>query len=159
MPKSATARKPKTAPKLTIVRPVVDYLDTKNEILAKVGDLSGFEIAANEVLLAIYLRPETYGGIIAMTDKNRQEDRFQGKASLVLKIGHSCRFVRTDKDTGVTYGIPIEVGDWVVVKPSDAWNMDYSPSMNSTDIKDCVPCRLVFDDQIRAKITHPALVW
>jgi hypothetical protein len=135
------------------------YLDTKQGILDKIGDLSGFEIAANEVMLAIYMRPEGSAGGIILTPRNRIEDRYQAKASLVLKIGHACRFVRTDPDTGVTYGIPIEVGDWVMVKPSDTWSFDYSPSMNSTDIKDCVPCRLVFDDQIRAKIIHPALVW
>ena len=136
-----------------------DYLDTRSEIFAKVGDLSWLTIAANEVLLAIYMRPDTYGGIIALTDKNRIEDRYQGKASLVLKIGAACRFVRTDPATGVTYGIPIEVGDWVMVRPSDTWSLDISPSMNSTDPKDCIPCRLAFDDMIRAKIAHPAAIW
>jgi hypothetical protein len=143
----------------TLLKPVVDYLDTKQEILEKIGDLSGFEIANNEVMLAIYMRPDTYGGIIAMTERNRIEDRYQAKASLVLKIGDACRFVRTDPATGITYGIPIEVGDWVMVRTSDTWSFDYSPSRNSTDIKDCIPCRLVFDDMIRAKIAHPALIW
>jgi hypothetical protein len=137
----------------------VDYLDTKQEILDKIGDLSGFEIAANEVLLAIYMRPDKYGGVIELTNQNRKEDRYQAKASLVLKIGHSCQFVRTDPTTGVKYGIPIAVGDWVMVRASDTWAFDYSPSSNSTDPKDCIPCRLVFDDMIRAKIAHPALIW
>ena len=137
----------------------IDYLDTKDEIFAKIGDLSWFEIANNEVLLAIYMRPDTYGGIIALTDRNRIEDRYQAKASLVLKIGSACRFVRKDPKTDITYGVPIAVGDWVLVRPSDTWSLDISPSMNSTDIKDCIPCRMAFDDMIRAKIPHPGAVW
>ena len=135
------------------------YLDTKQEILERVGDLSGVEIANNEVLLAIYLRPEKTSGGIILTPRNRIEDRYQSKASLVLKIGAACRFVRTDPKTGVTFGVPIAVGDWVIVKPSDAWNTDYSPKMDATDINDLIACRLVFDDQIRMKIRHPAMFW
>jgi hypothetical protein len=159
MPKSSAA---------TNIDPVA-YLDTKQEILDKIGDLSGFEIANNEVLVAIYMRPSTYGGIIETTDRSRIEDRYQGKASLVLKIGSACRFVRQEpirnpvtgeiEGEGVAYGIPIAVGDWVVVRTSDTWAFDYSPGRNSTNPKDCIPCRLVFDDQIRAKISHPGLVW
>jgi hypothetical protein len=148
---------PKPSP-VTLIKPN-DYLDTKQEILAKIGDLSGFEIAANEVLLAIYMRPSTYGGIIETTDRSRIEDRYQGKASLVLKIGRACQFERKDPANGITYGIPIAVGDWVMVRASDTWAFDYSPGRNSTNPQDCIPCRLVFDDMIRAKISHPALIW
>jgi hypothetical protein len=135
------------------------YLDTKQEILEKVGDLSGIEICNNEVLLAIYLRPEKTSGGIFLTPRNRIEDRYQSKASLVLKIGRACRFERTDPVTGVTFGLPIEVGDWVLVKTSDAWNTDYSPKMDATDINDLVPCRMIHEDHIRMKIRHPAMFW
>lgn len=137
--------------------PALDPL--KQRIIDKIGDLSGFEIAQNEVLLGIYMRDEVSPGGIIMVASTLKEDRFQGKANLVLKIGSACRFVRTDPNTGVTYGIPIAVHDWVMLRPSDTWAFDYTPKPESQDLKDFVPCRLVFDDQIRAKIPHPGAVW
>ena len=39
-----------------------DYLDTKAQILEKLGDLSRYEICNNEVLLAIYPAPRAHRG-------------------------------------------------------------------------------------------------
>lgn len=131
----------------------------KKKILDKVGDLSGFEVANNEVLVAIYLRDEMTPGGIVLPQQNLKEDLFQAKAHLVLKIGSACRFVRTDEKTGITYGVPIALHDWVVLKPSDAWALDINMRPNVLDRKDYVPCRMVFDDMIRARISHPGMIW
>jgi hypothetical protein len=141
------------------LKPRDNYFDTKQQIIDKVGDLSGYDIASNEVLVAIYLRPEKTAGGIILTANNLKEDLYQAKAHLVLKIGSACRFVRTDEKTGITYGVPIALHDWVVIKPSDAWALDVNTRPDVMDRKDFVPCRMVFDDQIRAKIAHPSMVW
>lgn len=133
--------------------------DTKQEILDKLGDLSHFEIANNEVLLAIYQRPDKTAGGIALTAKTQKEDIYQGKVGLVVKIGSACRFQRHDPVRNVSYGLDIQIHDWVVVRPSDTWPLDVNADPNALLQSDFVPCRLVFDDLIRARITHPSMIW
>lgn len=131
----------------------------KRVILDKVGDLSGYEIAQNEVLVAIYMREEMTKGGIVLPYQNLKEDLYQAKAHLVLKIGAACRFVRTDTKNGIEYGLPIQLHDWVVLRPSDAWALDINARPDLLKREDYVPCRMVHDDQIRARIDHPQMVW
>jgi co-chaperonin GroES (HSP10) len=133
--------------------------DPKQEILDKLGVLSEAVVAQNEVLLAMYMRPEKTAGGIVLPHQNLREDRYQGKVGLVVKIGAACRFVRTDEKTGVTYGIPIDLHDWVVVRTSDTWSLELNADPNISDPSAFTLCRLVFDDQIRMKIPHPGMVW
>lgn len=133
-------------------------IDPKDEIIAKLGDLSEVEIAQNEVLLAMYMRPEKTAGGIIMPHQNLKEDRYQGKVGLVVKIGAACRFVRTGID-GVTYGIDIKLHDWVAVRTSDTWSLEINADPDVSDPRAFTLCRLVFDDQIRMKIPFPGLVW
>lgn len=133
--------------------------DPKKEILDKIGDLSGYEIANNEVLLAIYMRPEKTAGGIILTDGNRKEDRYQGKVHLVLKIGSACRFLREDPDTHVVFGLDIKLHDWVLMNPSHGWALDINTRSESTDVKDFVPCRMAYEDGIRARVPSPTMIW
>lgn len=133
--------------------------DLKRELLAKLGDVSEFEIAQNEVLLAIYQRPELTSGGIALVRPTLIEDKYQGKVGLVIKIGEHCQFDRTDPYTDIQTGIPISVHDWVVVRPSDTWALDINMNPETLSSKDFVACRLVKDKDIRAKIPHPGVVW
>lgn len=131
----------------------------KSEILAKIGDVSEFEIANNEVLLAIYQRPETTAGGIIMTPRDLKEDIYQGKVGLVLRIGEHCQFDRVHPYTNIKTGIPISLHDWVVVRPSDTWALDINMKSDALSSKDFVACRLVHDKDIRAKIPHPGVIW
>jgi hypothetical protein len=133
--------------------------DPKREILDRIGDISEIEIAQNEVLIAIFQRSETTAGGIILTAKTLKEDEYQGKVGLVLKFGGACRFERTDPNTGIKYGIPVAVGDWVVTRPSDTWRLDINANPGALEQKDFVWCRLVYDDQIRLKIPSPMMVW
>jgi hypothetical protein len=126
-----------------------DYLDTKAQILEKLGDLSRYEICDNQVLLAIYRRPETTAGGIILTPKNLQEDLYQGKAHLVVAMGKLCEFPVVD----------VRLHDWVVARPSDGWALDVTAKPEVYDQKDFYPCRMVYDKHIRAKIPHPAMIW
>jgi co-chaperonin GroES (HSP10) len=123
--------------------------DPKRLLLDKIGDISGFEIAHNELLVAIYMRPEMTSGGIVLPHQNLKEDRYQGKAHLVVKIGPGCQFKNVD----------VQLHDWVLLRPSDAWSLDVNAHLNTLDIRDFVPCRLVYDDQIRARIPHPGMIW
>jgi co-chaperonin GroES (HSP10) len=123
--------------------------DPKQEILDKLGDLTHFEIANNEVLLAIYRRDEKTPGGIILTHNSLKEDVYQGKVGLVVKIGPGCRFPN----------INIQIHDWVVTRASDTWALDVNADPKALKREDFVPCRLVFDDQIRARVAHPSMVW
>ncbi len=131
----------------------------KSDILAKIGDVSAFEIAQNEVLLAIYQRPELTAGGIALVSPTLKEDKYQGKVGLVVKIGRHCQFDRVDPYTEIKTGIPISLHDWVVVRPSDTWALDINMNSDALSSKDFVACRLVHDKDIRAKIPHPGVIW
>lgn len=133
--------------------------EQKRDILKKLGDVSGFEIAQNEVLLVIYQRPEMTSGGIIQVPQTLKEDIYQGKVGLVVKIGEHCQFDRLDTYTNIQTGIPISLHDWVVVRPSDTWALDINMHSDTLSRKDFVACRLVRDKDIRAKITHPGQVW
>ncbi len=135
------------------------FADPKLELLRKLGDLSGVEIAQNEVLIAIYQRPEMTAGGIVLPHQNLKEDRYQGKVGLVVKIGDACRFERFDVQNNVTYGLPIALHDWVVVRTSDTWSLEINMNPNVSDPSAFTLCRLVYDDQIRMKVPHPGAVW
>src|SRR5208283_4737577 len=113
--------------------------DPRQQLLEEVGDVSKFELCNNDVLIAIYRRPEKTRGGIILTPSNLNEDLFQSKAGLVLAIGPSCEFP----------SVQIKVGDWIVVRPSDT----YALEVNFTS------CWLVVDKFVRAKIADPGMVW
>lgn len=141
-------------------KPTVSAQDPKKEILDKIGDISWIEIAQNEVLIATYRRPEKSPGGIIIPDSNLKEDQYQGKVGLVLKIGSACQFERTDPATGIKYGLPIGLHDWVVVRPSDTWALEMNARPeDGMKREDFVWCRLVYDDQIRMRIPDPRMIW
>ncbi len=115
------------------------------EILKHVGDLSGIEIMYNMVLLAAYIRPNVTKGGIIRPDENQEEDVWQGKVGLVLRLGQDA-FI--DDDEVAFHGQSAEIGDWVVFKVGDAWQIQ---------IRDW-PCRLVRDSSIRMKVADPSLI-
>jgi len=127
----------------------VEALDTKQQIIDRIGDLSDYRIAPSELLLAIYQRPEMTAGGIVLPSSNLKEDLYQGKAHLVIKIGADCDF----------FGLDVKLHDWVVVRPSDGWALDINARPNIMDRKDFVPCRMTFGKHIRAIIPHPGMVW
>lgn len=116
--------------------------DPAQEIWAKLGDLKDFHVPFGKVLVATYIRPEKTKGGIIMTDGTRDEDLWQGKASLILKMGKMA-FVDTDRIE--FHGERFEVGDWVAIRPSDAMAISILG----------VPCRLVQDVHIMMSIPSP----
>ena len=126
---------------------VMDHaLDPKKELISVLGDTSNVEIFNNQILVAIYIRPEkTVGGII-LTNTIRDEDKWQGKIGLVIKKGPSA-FVDDSKNW--FNGITLDVNDWVIFRPSDGWGLTINGIM----------CRLLEDTVIRGRVSHPDQVF
>lgn len=127
-------------------RVMVHTTDPAKELFDKLGDLSGFEVMFNDVLIAVYIRPEKTKSGIILSDKTRQEDEFQGKAGIVALKG-PLAFVSDEnfdfKDQ------TIEIGDWVSIWVSDGRKIEING----------VLCRMVEDRHIRLKIPAPDLVY
>ena len=121
--------------------------DPKTEILSKVGNLEHVEVFHNQILVATYVRPHRTKSGIYLSDKTVDEDKYQGKVGLVLKMGPQA-FVSDEKTD--FHGFKVEVGDWIFYRPSDGW----PTTINSVD------CRM-FDNEflIRGRISSPDAVW
>lgn len=119
--------------------------DPKSALADAIGPLDDIEVFHNQVLVAVYKRPEKTRGGIFLTDQNRDEDRFQGKVGMVLKLGPSA-FKPSDE---WTWPADIGAGDWVFLRTSESW----ACTVNGQD------CRLVDDTSIRGRLSRPDLVW
>lgn len=120
--------------------------DPKEVLLEQIGDLSRLEVFNMQVLVAVYIRQEKTKGGLFLSDRARDEDRYQSKVGLILKKGPTA-FV--DKDGEWFSGLEIKEGDWIVFRPSDGWNV----TVNG------VLCRMLDDVSVRARVAHPDQVW
>ena len=120
----------------------------------KVGDLKNVEIFGNDVLIAIYKRPEKTKSGIILSEKYRDEDIYQGKVGLVLKIG-PVAFVDEDNNTFRD----IRVGDWVVFRPSDGWQVTLNTLKGNISKENTVDCRILSDVSIRMRVLHPDSIY
>jgi len=120
--------------------------DPKAALLEQVGDISKVEVFNMQVLVAVYIRPEKTKSGLYLSDKARDEDRYQSKVGLIIKKGPTA-FV--DKDGEWFSGLDIKEGDWIVFRPSDGWNITVNGTL----------CRMLDDMSVRARIEHPDQVW
>ena len=119
--------------------------DPKAEIFKKVGDLSKETIMYNMVLLACFVKPERTKGGVILTDTSKEEDIWQGKVGMVLKLGPDA--FKDDDDFSFN-GQKADIGEWVVFKVGDAWQIQVGEW----------PCRLVRDSAIRMKVSDPSII-
>lgn len=127
--------------------------DPRSEILNKVGDLTDVEVFGSDVLVALYLRPQKTKSGIILADATRDEDKWQGKAGLILKLGPTAY---VDEDGNKFRDI--KEGDWVVFRPSDGWPVTLNTA-NSVTSKDAVSCRVITDIHIRMRISTPDAIY
>lgn len=120
-------------------------IDPKDVIWDALGDLSTVEVAQNQMLLAVYERPSKTKSGIYLADTTRDEDKFQGKVGLVVKLGPTA-FVDTDK---WTFDIKPTLGDWVVIRASDGFALSVNTKL----------CRLANDVDLKLRIQQPDQVW
>lgn len=120
--------------------------DPAKAIMDIVGPaLSGIDVMFNMVLLGTYIRPEKTAGGIIRPQGNVQEDVFQGKVGLVLKLG-SHAYVDDEDDS--FKGQKVNVGEWCVYKVGDAWSLNING----------YPCRLVRDTGVRLRVKDPNVI-
>lgn len=126
---------------------IMDHeIDPKQKILDEIGDISTFEIFNNNILVAVYQRPaKTKSGII-LTDKTTEEDRFQSKVGLLVKVGPRAF---EPNNEGWFKGVKFNLNDWITFRPSDGWNI----TVNG------VLCRMLSDTQVRGRQQYPDEVW
>jgi hypothetical protein len=121
-------------------------IDPKQKLLDDLGDISQIEIFNNKLLVAVYIRPEKAKSGLYLPDQNREEDKFQSKVGLLVKKGNAA----FEDDTGAWFkDIEINMHDWLVVRPSDAWSI----TING------VLCRIVEDALVQGRIPHPDAAW
>lgn len=121
-------------------------IDPREKLLADIGDLSNIEIFNNKLLVAVYLRPEKMQSGLHLPDSNRAEDKFQSKIGLLVKKGN----LAFEDDVGKWFqDIEINMHDWLIVRPSDAWSI----TVNG------VLCRIVDDSLVQGRVAHPDDAW
>lgn len=124
--------------------------DPAEVLFKKVGmkarKIPGFELMANRVLLGIYIRPEKTKSNILIPGTTRAEEKFQGKAAVVLAMGPTA-FVSDDNFNFL--GQKVEVGDWVSLWVTDGRAI----SINGAE------CRVIRDQDISMKIPSPDQVY
>ena len=120
--------------------------DPRADILKDIGDLSTIELFNNQVLVAVYVRPNKTKSGIYLPDATVAEDKIQGKVGLVVKKG-PLAFV--DASNQWFTDIEVNEGDWVIFRPSEGWGITVNNLM----------CRILDDTAVRGKITSPDQVW
>lgn len=120
--------------------------DPVQEIINAIGNLDDVEVFNNQVLCAIYLRPEKTIGGVYLPDAIRDEDRFQGKVGLAMKMGPSAFIDLSEK---WFQGIHISTNEWLLFRPSDGW-----PIMINN-----VHCRMLSDTDIKGRVARPDQAW
>ena len=121
-------------------------VEPSDKLMKELGDLSKVEIFNNQLLVAVYIRPQKTKSGIYLADKTVDEDRHQSKVGLVVKKGPTA-FV--DESETWFKDIKIDEGDWVVFRPSDGWQI----TVNN------VLCRILEDTVVRGRVDHPDRVW
>jgi co-chaperonin GroES (HSP10) len=113
--------------------------DPKTKIREEIGDLDGIQLFGNQILVAVYIRPEKTKSGIYLTNQTLEEDRYQGKVGLVLGRG-ALAFV--DPEEKYFGGMEAKEDDWIVFRPSDGFQITINK----------VLCRVLRDDQVRLVI-------
>jgi len=129
--------------------------DPKIALMRELGDLGRINIFNNQVLVAVYLRPtETTlaGKKFYLTDKSVDEDRYQSKCGLVVKMGSSA----FQDPRGVWFkDVNVEVGNWVLFRASDGWNVTMVHRDPKTGETYKVLCKIMEDVAVKGTINHP----
>jgi co-chaperonin GroES (HSP10) len=121
-------------------------VDPADKLKKELGDLSKVEIFNNQILVAVYIRPQKTKSGIYLSDKTVDEDRHQSKIGLVVKKGPTA-FV--DENDTWFKDVEINEGDWVIFRPSDGWQI----TVNN------VLCRMLEDTVVRGRVNHPDYIW
>ena len=119
--------------------------DPKQNLLDQLGDISQVELFHNQVLLAVYLRPEKTKSGLILTANHLDEDKYQSKVGLLIKRGP----LAFEQDGNWFTGVTFQDHDWLIFRPSDGWSI----TVNG------VLCRIFDDISIKGRAPHPDSVY
>jgi co-chaperonin GroES (HSP10) len=120
--------------------------DPKGALFEAVGDLSDVDVFHNQILLALYIRPEITKGGIIRPGQNVVEDEYQGKVGLVVKIGPTA-FV--SNETTDFMNQTVSIGDWLIYRVGDGWPI----MVNGT------ACRVLTDRSVKMRTKTPETIF
>ena len=123
--------------------------DIFQRLLKDLGPTDDIEIFNNQILCAVYIRPQKTASGLYLTSQTTDEDRHQSKVGLIVKMGPKA-FADTSGEW--FEGNTFSKGDWVVFRPSDGWAVTINPATK-------VLCRVIDDVNVRARVRHPDQVW
>jgi len=126
------------------IMPMMHEVDPAEDLRTKIGDLSGFNLIGPKVLCAIYVRPEKTKGGIILSNKTRDEDIYQGKIGLIVRVG-----VNVGVDPDWFGDNKLEIGAWAGFRASDGYSL----------IVNGVNCRILEDVRVQCIASHPDLIW
>jgi co-chaperonin GroES (HSP10) len=126
--------------------PMEHETDPAENLKKELGDLSTIEVFNNQILVAVYIRPQKTKSGIILTSQTTDEDRYQSKVGLVIKKGPQAFL---DSSGEWFDDVEINEGDWIVFRPSDGWSI----TVNN------VLCRMIDDVNIKARVDQPDRVW
>lgn len=121
-------------------------LDPVETIKSAVGDISQLELSGVQVLVGTYIRPQRTKGGILLTEKIRDEDLYQGKTGLVLKVAPGA-FIDGGPDAKFN-GFTVKPGDWIFYRVADGFSL----SINGHH------CRILEDVHVRGRLPNPDMV-
>jgi hypothetical protein len=121
-------------------------VDPAKKIIEEIGDLSKIELFNNQILVGVYIRPQKTKSGLYLSDKTTEEDRFQSKVGLLLKLGPRAF---EPNDEGWFDGETFNINDWLVFRPSDGWSITVHG----------VLCRILTDTQVKMRVPNPDEVW
>ncbi len=121
--------------------------DQRDVLLRAVGDVSKNIVLHSQVLVATRAGSKYHPGTaILRTDRDMQEQQFQGSIGLVIQVGPGA-FI--DAPGASFHGMKVNVGDWVLYKPADGLQLFIRE----------VPCRLFEDVSIKMIVDDPEIFW
>lgn len=130
------------------LRPRFDSDEEKAAILGAldVAEIDDSLLMGSRLLVAKWIRRSE--GKIQLTTATRNEDKFQGKVGLVLKVGP---LAFEDDATHDWRGQRARPGDWVLFGYGDGTDFDYRPA----GTHDHIPCKLLGEGDIAMVIPRP----
>ena len=120
--------------------------DPKQTLIDALGDISQYKVFHNEIVVAVYVRPEKTASGIYLPDAHREEDKVQGKVGLVVKMGPEAF---EDPNGNWFRDMDVKLHDWVVFRPSDGWSITVNGQL----------CRMIDDVNVKGRVDQPDRVW
>lgn len=124
--------------------------DARARVAAAKVNLADVTLMTNQMLIIGHKLPERTAGGIILSDKTKDEDRWQGKVGLVLAMGPTCF-----KDDGINQfgGSRAEVGDWVVTRAMDGHEIKLGNRSEG------VICKIIRDTHVEMVVKDPDQVF